>query len=180
MIYEENNKSGNTNVSETGMICKQKFCFMKMICSALIPLLVGGFSAFLTADDMKLYDTMSKPALAPPWWLFPIVWTILYIMMGIAAYLVAASDADEKRKRKSLTLYVVQLAMNFFWATLFFTYSRYLLALIWLLAMWVILIICTVRFFKINRPAGIMMCVLTLWTTFAAYLNLATYLMAIR
>ena len=161
------------NVKKTGI------CFPKLIISILIPLLIGGFSAFLTADDMKAYDVMQKPFLAPPWWLFPIVWTILYIMMGIASYLISASEADEAKKKKAMVLYTIQLAMNFFWATLFFTYTRYLLAFIWLLAMWVILIICTIRFFIINRTAGIMMCVLTLWTTFAAYLNLASYIIDI-
>lgn len=150
-----------------------------LIVSILIPLLVGGFSAFLTSQDMNIYESAKQPLLAPPGWLFPIVWTILYVMMGIASYLVYASDADYGRKRTALTFYAVQLIMNFFWSTLFFTYRMYMIALVWLLIMWVLIIICAIRFYRIRRAAGILMGVLILWTTFAAYLNLAWYVISI-
>ncbi len=149
-----------------------------LVALILIPLLVGIFSAFLTAEDMKLYGTLADPPLAPPAWLFPIVWTVLYGMMGAASYLVAVSGAEEGEKRTALTFYAVQLAMNLFWSTLFFTYQRYLVALIWLLLMWVLILVCAIRFFRIRRAAGIMMGVLFVWTTFAAYLNLAYYMMS--
>ena len=145
----------------------------------LIPILVGAFSAYLTGDDMKIYETMNRPALAPPGWVFPVVWTALYIMMGLASYLVYVSDADKEAKRKALVPYGVQLLMNFCWSALFFTYSRYLIALIWLLGMWLVILICTIRFYRIRRSAGMMMTVLFLWTTFAAYLNLACYILSI-
>ncbi len=150
-----------------------------LVTAILIPLLIGGFSAFLTAGDMKIYETMKHPPLAPPGWLFPIVWTILYVLMGIASYYVYTSDTEPSRKRKALTIYAAQLIMNFFWPTLFFTYEHYLIAMIWLLAMWVLIIICGIRFFRIQRIAGLFMGVLFLWTTFAAYLNLATYVISI-
>ena len=149
-----------------------------LVALILIPLLVGIFSAFLTAEDMKLYGTLADPPLAPPAWLFPIVWTVLYGMMGAASYLVAVSGAEEGEKRTALTFYAAQLAMNLFWSTLFFTYQRYLVALIWLLLMWVLILVCAIRFFRIRRAAGIMMGVLFVWTTFAAYLNLAYYMMS--
>ena len=145
----------------------------------LIPLAVGAFSAFLTAEDMKGYETLPHPALAPPGWIFPIVWTILYVTMGIASYLVYAADTAPETKRRALRPYAAQLAMNLFWSTLFFTYTRYLVSLLWLVGMWVLTLIAAVRFFRIRRAAGVMMSVLLLWSSFAAYLNFSYYAMRI-
>lgn len=143
-----------------------------MIIALIIPLTVGIASAFLTSGDMKIYETVNRPPLAPPGWVFPIVWTLLYIVMGLASYLVHTSSADTEQRLKALLFYAAQLIMNFFWPMFFFSYGLYIFSLIWLLAMWVLIWLCTVRFFRIRRGAGIMMGVLFLWTTFAAYLNL--------
>lgn len=151
-----------------------------LIPALLIPLMTGGLSAYLTSGDMTIYETMNRPALAPPGWLFPIVWTILYLMMGAASYLVINSDAEKKTKRKALLLYALQLIMNFFWSIIFFTYERYLISFIWLLIMWVLILACMLHFGRIRRIAGFMMGVLFLWTTFAAYLNLAWYLISLQ
>lgn len=145
-----------------------------LLTAIAIPLLGGGFSAYLTAEDMYIYETMDRPPLAPPGWLFPVAWTILYVVMGIASYLVYVSDADTERKRKAMRVYTAQLIMNLFWSTLFFTYRKYLLAFIWLLVMWMLVLVCTVRFYRIRHDAGLMMGALLVWTTFAAYLNLAS------
>lgn len=163
------------------MICesKHRIRIPALLISLAIPLLVGGFSAYLTSTDMKAYETLEKPLLAPPGWLFPIAWTILYILLGVASYLIYTAECEPERKRTALLFYAAQLGMNLFWSTLFFTYANYLVALIWLIAMWGLIIVCVIKFFKISRTAGIMMCVLLAWTTFAAYLNLACYLMSI-
>ena len=158
---------------------KKRVRVFALIIALLIPLLVGGFSALLTAADMKFYETMNHPPLSPPSWVFPIAWTILYALMGLASYYIYTSDADPERKRTALLFYAAQLVMNLFWSTLFFTYSRYLISLIWLLAMWVLILVCAVRFYRIRHTAGLMMGVLFLWTTFAAYLNFASYIMSI-
>lgn len=158
---------------------KNRVRIFALIIALLIPLLVGGFSAFLTAEDMKFYDTMARPPLSPPGWVFPVAWTILYALMGLASYFIYTSDAEPERKRKALMFYAAQLVMNLLWSTLFFTYSRYLISLIWLLVMWVLILVCAVRFYRIRHAAGLMMGVLFLWTTFAAYLNLACYIMSI-
>lgn len=156
---------------------KRKTHVFALILSLFIPLLVGGFSAFLTAEDMKIYETMEKPPLSPPGWLFPIVWTFLYVLMGLASYLIFTSDVSPARKRGALTFYAAQLIMNMLWSTLFFTYGLYLISFIWLLVMWVLILVCVVTFYKIRHAPGVMMLILFLWTTFGAYLNLATYLM---
>ena len=110
----------------------RKMTILTMFIAVLIPLLVGGLSAFLTSGDMEIFESMNHPPLAPPGWLFPIAWTILYIIMGVASFLVFTSGAEPEKKRSALRLYAGQLIMNFFWSTLFFTYSQYLVSLIWL------------------------------------------------
>lgn len=145
----------------------------------LLPLFVGGLSAMLTGDMMKEYFFLNKPPLAPPSWLFPVVWTILYVMMGLASYLVINSGADSSIINKALLFYIIQLVLNFFWSILFFNHSLFLWALIELLVMWVTIIVTTVFFFKASPTAGVLMIPLTLWTSFAAYLNLAIYKMSI-
>lgn len=158
---------------------KKKIRVFTLIAALLIPLLVGGFSAFLTAEDMKIYEAMNRPPLAPPGWVFPVAWTILYLLMGLASYYVYTSDADVERKRKALLFYAAQLIMNFFWSTLFFTYARYLISLLWLLIMWILILVCAIRFYRIHHAAGLAMVGLFLWTTFAAYLNFACLLMSL-
>ena len=93
-------------------------------------------------------------------------------MMGLASYYVYVSDAEKNVKWSALGFYIAQLIMNFFWSIFFFTCSMYMFSLIWLLIMWVLIIICVVKFYRIKKIAGILMGVLFLWTTFAAYLNL--------
>ena len=150
-----------------------------LIFALIIPLLIGGLSSLLTSGNMEAYNVMKAPPLAPPGWLFPVVWTILYVLMGLASYLVFVSDAEPDKKRKALMFYGAQLIMNLFWSTLFFTFGQYLIALIWLLVMWALIIVCVVRFYNIRKAAGLMMGGLFLWTTFAAYLNLAYLILSL-
>lgn len=140
-----------------------------------IPLLVGGLSAFITQDMMKEYFFLNKPPLSPPGWVFPVVWTILYILMGMASYMVIKSGADSSLISKAMIFYGIQLILNFIWSILFFKYSFYLLAFAELIAMMAAIIASTIMFFKTNRTAGLLMTPYILWTTFAAYLNLAVY-----
>ena len=135
----------------------KKIRIWTLITAMLIPVAVGVFSAFLTGSDMNIYENMNRPFLAPPGWVFPIAWTILYVLMGVASYLVYTADIDAEKKRKALLFYAAQLIMNFYWSTLFFTYGRYLISLIWILVMWVLIMICAIRFGKIRRGAGWMM-----------------------
>ena len=144
-----------------------------------IPLCVGGISAMLTGDMMKEYFFLNKPPLSPPGWVFPIVWPILYVMMGTASYLVITSGVDKALITKALAFYGIQLVLNFFWSILFFNYSLFLWALIELIAMWALIIVTMVYFFRISEPAGLMMIPYMLWTTFAAYLNYSVYKLSI-
>ena len=144
-----------------------------------IPLCVGGISAMLTGDMMKEYFFLNKPPLSPPGWMFPVVWTILYVIMGLASYLVITSGADRTLIVKALLFYGIQLILNFFWSILFFNQSLFLLAFIELIAMWAVIIVTAVLFLRASPPAGLLMIPYILWSTFAAYLNFAVYKLSI-
>ena len=151
-----------------------KIQWKKLISCIALPLAVGGISALLTRNGMQTFQTLNKPALAPPAWLFPVAWTILYVLMGIASYLVLTSG---KPNKFALTLYSVQLIFNFFWSIIFFNLERYLFAFIWLILLWVLILLTTISFFKISKPAGYLMLPYLLWVAFAGYLNLCIYLL---
>lgn len=143
-----------------------------LIGALAIPLLVGMISAALSSKGMAAYGSMDKPLLSPPAWVFSIVWTILYLMMGFASYLVITAEANKRSRIMALFLYIIQLAMNFWWSIIFFNEGLYLIAFIWLLVMWGIVVFCAFKFYMINRLAGCLMMPYIIWLTFAAYLNL--------
>ncbi len=147
------------------------------VVSILIPLAVGGLSALLTRDGIRLFALMKKPPLAPPAWVFPAAWTALYIMMGIASCLVYVSGASHVRRERALTFYAVQLGMNFFWSIIFFSLEMYLTAFIWLVGMWLLIVICTALFWHIDRRAGRLMLPYLAWVAFAGYLNMGIFLL---
>jgi len=147
----------------------------ELIISILIPLAVGGLSALITGGQMSDFMLLNQPPLSPPAWLFPVVWTVLYILMGIASYLVW--QAKDKNTDLALKIYGLQLFFNFFWSYIFFSLENYLFAFIWLLILWVLIIVTTVLFYRISKPAGYLMIPYLLWVTFAAYLNLAIYIL---
>ncbi|MDO4744104.1 MAG: TspO/MBR family protein [Clostridia bacterium] len=154
-----------------------KINWKALIVSILIPLGVGALAAFLTGGNMEIFDTIQKPPLSPPGWLFPVVWTILYTLMGISSYLVYTSNAPKEKIRGALTLYGLQLAVNFFWSIIFFNLRAYLFAFYWLVLLWVLIILTIISFWKISKPAAILLIPYLLWVTFAGYLNYAIYLL---
>lgn len=143
---------------------------MLMICIA-IPLAVGGLSAWLSRGSMDTFAALNKPPLSPPGWLFPVVWTLLFILMGIASYLVLLSPQPRQTVGRALRVYGIQLAVNFFWSIFFFNLSLYGFSLLWLVFLWVLVLITTVRFYRISPTAGYLMLPYLAWITFAAYLN---------
>ncbi len=150
---------------------KKKIEWKTLIISVLIPLAVGGLSALLTMGSMEHFGMLGQPPLSPPAMLFPIVWTILYTLMGIASYLVIESSVSIEQKASALKPYFVQLAFNFFWSILFFNLEVYEISFAWLLALLALIVITAVRFAKINKWAGILMIPYILWVAFAGYLN---------
>ena len=154
-----------------------KINYKKLIISILIPLIVGGVSAFLTRNSMTTFESVAKPPLSPPGWLFPVVWTILYILMGIASYLVSTSKGPKTLSDSALAIYGLQLVFNFFWSIIFFNMEAYLFAFIWLIALWLLILWTTVSFYKINKTAGLLMIPYLIWVAFAGYLNFGIYLL---
>lgn len=146
-----------------------------LIICLLIPLAVGGLSALLTMGSMEVYGNLNQPPLSPPGFLFPIVWTILFILMGISSYLIFVSD--DRNKTKALIIYAVQLVFNFVWSLIFFNMQSYLFAFIWLVILWALIIVMIVSFWKISKPAALLQIPYLLWVTFAGYLNLGVYLL---
>lgn len=155
-----------------GIIMK-KVNWIALIVSLAISLGAGAIARFLTADSMEQYEQMYKPPLSPPGWLFPVVWTILYILMGIAAYLVYVAETEKEQKRQALLVYGVQLLVNIGWSVIFFGFNAYLLAFAWLLLLWYLIYRIIRRFYEIDKAAGILLIPYIVWVTFAGYLNLA-------
>lgn len=139
------------------------------ILQILLALAVGGVSA-LISGGMDGYETLTKPPLSPPGWLFPVVWAVLYILMGIAAGLVQTSgDRDSKA---ALTAYYVQLAINFLWSPIFFGLGWIGFAAVWLALLVVAVYVTKQRFAAISPVAGWLLLPYLLWCVFALYLNL--------
>lgn len=139
--------------------------------SIAIALAVGGLAALLSHDSMQVFESLKKPPLAPPGVVFPIVWTILFLLMGISAARIYLSDSPERRG--ALTVYGLQLALNFGWTILFFCLQLYFAAFIWLIALIIAIFVMISRFYAIDRWAAYLQIPYLMWALFAAYLNLA-------
>lgn len=146
----------------------------KIIIAIAIPLVVGGASSFLTYGAMDDFEMVNKPLLSPPTWLFPVAWTILYILMGIASYLIYKNNEYIKSddKNKALILYGVQLVFNFFWSIIFFNLKAYYFAFFWLFIMWCLIIALMYYAKRVDKNAFYLLIPYILWTTFAGYLNI--------
>ena len=148
-----------------------------LIKSVVLPLAVGFLASLLTRQSMQMFSTLNKPPLSPPAILFPIVWTILYTLMGIGFYLVITSDGDEEDIKKAIRVYGIQLIVNFLWPTFFFNFQWYLFSFIWLVFLWVLVIVMLIRFSKVSKTAAFINIPYLIWLTFAAYLNLGIFLL---
>jgi len=146
------------------------------VISIAIPLLVGGLSALLTMGNMDLYDEIVMPPLAPPAILFPIVWTLLYVLMGISAARIftARSVAVEKR-RQALTTYAISLALNFFWSIIFFNLGAFFIALLWLVALLWTIVKTIFQYKEIDLAAALLQIPYAIWVSFAGYLTAAIW-----
>lgn len=145
----------------------------QLIINIAIPLLVGATAGFVTRGGMELFRDLNKPPLSPPAWLFPIVWTILYVLMGISAWLVGRQGKEKEEVQSALATYGLQLFFNFVWPILFFNLKWYIFAFGWLAAMWVLIVRMILKFFRVDKNAAYLTFPYLLWTSFAGYLNLA-------
>ncbi len=143
-----------------------------LIISILIPLAVGSLSALLSGN-MSMYSSLNKPAFSPPSYIFSIVWTILYILMGISSYIIFISG--DENSPQALKTYGLQLFFNFCWSIIFFGFSQYLFALLWLIALIILIAIMILQFYKISPIAAYLQIPYLLWCVFAAFLNYTVY-----
>ncbi len=136
-----------------------------------VPLLVGSLSSIVAGDSEALYSQLNQPPLSPPGWVFPVVWSVLYVLMGIASYLVMSKPGNDLR------LYWIQLIVNFIWPILFFQKEWYVVAFIWILLLWVLIVLTIKDFYKVSKQAAYLMVPYLIWVTFAGYLSLGVALL---
>ncbi len=141
----------------------------------IIPLAVGVVSALLSRGGMEAFAVLNKPPLSPPGWLFPVVWTILYILMGISSYIILTSGAAPQDIKRALTTYALQLAVNFFWSIFFFRLEWYLFSFFWLVFLWALILLMEIQFYRIAKVAAYLNLLYLVWVAFAGYLNLGIW-----
>lgn len=148
----------------------KKHKIKEIIISILVPVILGGLVGLIISPSMDSFKLLNKPPLNPPAILFPIVWTILYILMGISHYLT-------KNNEKCNKIYNLQLFFNLIWSILFFALKLRLLAFLWIIILWVLVLKMILTFYKENKIAAYLQIPYLLWVTFASYLNIAIYLL---
>lgn len=142
-----------------------------------IPLGVGALGALAGRGGMATLAALQKPPLTPPGWVFPVVWTALYIAMGIASYLIATSGAPQESRRMALIAYGLSLVLSALWPVLFFALGLHLAAFIDLMLLWLMLRHTLLQYVLLRRSAAHWLFPTLLWTTFAGYLNLGFWLL---
>ena len=145
----------------------------KLVFSLFLTLGAGILSSVFTGDVQSVYQTLNKPFYLPPQ-LFPIVWTILYILMGISFYLFWNAEGGDKEK--GYRYFFIQLFLNFFWTIIFFGFRRFGFAVIWILLMIVFICLTILEFYKVDKKAAYLLIPYLLWTLFATYLTVYIWL----
>lgn len=141
--------------------------------SILLPVFVGAVVGLITSGSMD-YNILQKPPLAPPGAAFPVVWTILYIIMGISYGILKVNNQTDEEID---WIYYIQLAINALWSIIFFTFKWRLFAFIWIILLAIAIISMIMKFYNKNKVAGFLQIPYILWVTFAAYLNFGFYIL---
>lgn len=150
---------------------------IELIIAIAIPLLGGFLVSNFTRSAMLQFDTMSKPPLAPPSWLFPVAWTILYIFMGLGSFLMFRKNTKDSARVGGLVFYILQLIVNFSWSIVFFNMEQYLVAFLLLVLLWFLVYKMAQNYRKVSVFAFILTIPYLIWLTFAGYLNLGIALL---
>ncbi|MBE6574214.1 MAG: tryptophan-rich sensory protein [Ruminococcaceae bacterium] len=148
------------------------------IIAITIPLAVGITSALITRENMTVYSTLNLPPLSPPSFLFPYVWTLLYILMGISSGTVYLKRSNNPTfASDGLSYYALSLAFNFAWSIIFFNFRAFAFSFIWLLALLYLIIKTVICYKKVDKRSAKLQIPYILWVSFAGYLNLGIYLL---
>ncbi len=151
-----------------------RFNLKTFLYTTLITFLFAFLGGIITYLGMPSFDALAKPPLSPPSFLFPIVWTILYLLMSVGAAIVYDNEAAVSSK--ALFVYIFQLTLNFWWCVLFFGFRLYLVAFIWLVLLLITVLLMIIMFYRVKPIAGLIQLPYLLWLGFAAYLNLAIWI----
>jgi tryptophan-rich sensory protein len=139
---------------------------------------IGGFvSGFLSNSGSMQYMAFNKPAFSPPGWVFPVVWTILYLLMAIALYRIILWGTYGKNIGRAVGYFIIQLALNYLWSIIFFRFNLYGIAFLEILLMLLFILLTTIEFCKIDKKAAWLMVPYILWVSFAAYLNYSIWML---
>ncbi len=150
--------------------------FKKLIKNLFIPLCVGLLSSFLIRNGVNYFnDNVVKPSFSPSPWLFPIAWTILYILMGIASYITEINN--KQNNNLPFIFYFIQLGLNFIWPIIFFIFKWYLVSVVIIVLLLAFSILTTIEFYKVNKQAGYLLIPYILWLLFATVLNVSVLLL---
>ncbi len=149
--------------------------YKKLFKYIIITILIGTIPSIFVFKNMDVYNTLNRPPLSPPGFIFPIAWTILYILMGISFYKVM--DSESKYKEEAKLIYYIQLITNALWTPIFFGLKQYFLAFVWLLMLLVFVIFMVTIFYKINKKSAYLQIPYILWLLFASYLNFYIFLL---
>lgn len=152
-----------------------KFDLTALILSILLAEGIGLLSGYLGMSDRTFYNNLVRPSFSPPGWIFPIVWTILYLLMAIAAYRIWLQGKEGKDVKKALKLYGIQLVLNFLWTIIFFRFQLFGAAFIELMVLLVFILLTTFSFYEIDKKAAYLMVPYILWVSFAGVLNYALW-----
>lgn len=147
----------------------------QLLINIAIPLAVGAAAGLLTSNAMADFQLLNQPPLSPPGWLFPVVWTILYALMGFSAYLIKTSSASPEQISDALMIYRYQLIVNFLWSIFFFNFQWRFFSFIWILLLWYLIILMIKSFSEISSTAAKLNIPYLIWVTFAAYLNFGVW-----
>ena len=150
----------------------KKINIKSLITSILIPILTGILSSLLTIDSMGNFMSVKKTPLSPPEIIFPIVWTALYILMGVSSYLIKESGKSKILIKRVLNIYYISLFINFFWSIIFFNLRAYTFAFIWLLILFITVVLTYIKYYDIRKSAAYLQIPYITWIIFAGYLNL--------
>ena len=146
-----------------------------LIISIIIPLFIGLISSLLSLNSFNNFNLLNKPPLSPPGWLFPIVWTILYVLMGISSYLIY--EENDVHSDCCLKIYLLSLFVNFLWTPVFFSLELRLFAFIIIIVLDLLVAYTILCYSKVNKKAAYLQIPYLIWVLFATYLNFAIYLL---
>lgn len=151
---------------------------VKLVISILIPLIVGFTSSFATLGSIStFFDVLNKPTWTPPAWAFGPIWTTLYILMGIALFLVWRKGLFRQDVKIAIAVFGIQLILNFFWTIIFFGFRSITGGLIEIIFLWIAILVNIILFYRISKTAGLLLVPYIIWVTIASYLNYTVYLL---